>query len=1127
MSDSDEAQEPEGRPKAARRIKVPRIPGYHIQSVIGRGSTGTVYRARQENVDREIALKVMHKELASRPRMVQRLQREARTTARLGHPHIVSAIDMGRTGELWWFAMELVDGPSLALKLRQEGRLSEREALRLFIPLCEALVHIWENGVVHRDIKPANILIDKVSGARLADLGLAFAGNDPHLTGSEGTLGTPHYISPEQAREPSSVDIRTDIWSFGATLFHAVCGEPPLRGANVAEVLSGVLYGRIPDPLDLEPDLSRGFSLVLRKCLSRDFEKRYQTPRELLRDLERVRERRKPRVRVASLEPVAGSNHRMVRSLFAAGLIGVVGVGALLLWQRPWEASESYEPYAPLAALVEKLDRRQAPPGVVLAQLEELRAELPAQDLGVWRDTFNAARAERDRELELIVESTTERFEAALLEEEFGRAEDVLGVDVDEALAKRAGLTLDQAPPEFRFEVTRLEGRLGRAVASAETDLRKALVAAFEARFLTELEERIAAGRWRAAAEYVDVTARDLVGVLDIELDGLPAARQSALRQVLSGRIEQARKDLERRWAMLDADLVRWVDTAARELADELSAELEPIAAGARLREGFAAELERRGVAREELLNEPEGLAKRRLAEEAAALEELEQLMVGQRETGDLDVLESLAAWLDGSVARGAYAERRYEDARAYWQGRRRWLDENPLKMAPWWKELELHVDARLAEAEVLRALRDGAAAALAELEGDSIELHMTPEVRAEGELAVQGSGAATSAVFSVGGGAEYELFLAAPAAGLPPGARMLQAADVLGLGLERLAPGSRQAARALFLFREGDLESAREALAAVAAEGPLGRVAAEHLRGLERQRSVASELEVRRREQAAGLLASLYLDAPDRMARLERDPTRALARIGRLLSEFGDLEVVAARASELKALERDLRSPRAGTRLEDFEAVFGDGNVALGDEEVRLEVRFDGLTAVGIERGDWTPDGVGWLSPGDLASDDDMFARDNPRWVLRPPFDADSGPVAVEFVFVEPQNTGAERVVVATALGYDVVVRTDSNAEVSWVGVGARGAERLLVDVRDGTGERFERALLEPGERHELEMVVDKRRGRLRVILDGQELVDRALTSPLGRTGSYGVTLAAREQVRLLALRARAALGR
>ena len=183
-------------------------------------------------------------------------------------------------------AMELAAGLTLD-KWAAEHRPTWKELVTIGVELADALAAAHAAGLVHRDIKPANILIDRVSGARLADLGLAFADDDPHLTGSEGTLGTPHYISPEQTRDPSSVDIRTDIWSFGATLFHAVCGEPPLRGANVAEVLSSVLYGRIPDPEDLEPDLSRGFSLVLRKCLSRDFEKRYQTPRELLLDLER------------------------------------------------------------------------------------------------------------------------------------------------------------------------------------------------------------------------------------------------------------------------------------------------------------------------------------------------------------------------------------------------------------------------------------------------------------------------------------------------------------------------------------------------------------------------------------------------------------------------------------------------------------------------------------------------------------------------------------------------------------------------------------------------------------------------------------------------------------------------
>src|SRR5262245_1536832 len=294
-----------GEPRIVRREETPPvIPGYELSQLIGRGASGVVYRARQQAVDREVAIKILHAHLAGDARVVRRLQREARTTARLAHPHIVSAVDMGETDGRSWYAMEYVDGPSLGQRLRSEGRIREREALRLFIPLCEALEHLWEHGVVHRDIKPGNILIDKAGGARLADLGLAFAEDDPSITGTGGTLGTPHYISPEQAVDPRKADVRSDIWSFGATLFHALCGRPPFAGESAAEVLSGVLYARIPDPAELEPSLSRRIVLVLRKCLTRDPERRYQNPHELLLDLERVRERRAPKIRRRFLDPV-------------------------------------------------------------------------------------------------------------------------------------------------------------------------------------------------------------------------------------------------------------------------------------------------------------------------------------------------------------------------------------------------------------------------------------------------------------------------------------------------------------------------------------------------------------------------------------------------------------------------------------------------------------------------------------------------------------------------------------------------------------------------------------------------------------------------------------------------------
>ncbi|NUP97513.1 MAG: serine/threonine protein kinase, partial [Planctomycetaceae bacterium] len=270
----------------------PEIPGYRIEAVLGRGSAGVVYRAVQLAVERPVALKILHPEVAARGKAVKRLQREARTTARLAHPGIVTAIDMGQAGGLWWYAMELVDGPSLADKLKRDGPLSEREAVKLFIPLCEALEHAVDAGVVHRDIKPGNILVDSGNRARIVDLGLALAEDDPALTAQGGTLGTPHYISPEQARNPTAADVRSDIWSLGATLYHCLCGRPPFAGKSVAEILSGVLYAPVPDPQEFAPELSNNLALVLRKCLTRDPARRYQHPRELREDLERIRERR-------------------------------------------------------------------------------------------------------------------------------------------------------------------------------------------------------------------------------------------------------------------------------------------------------------------------------------------------------------------------------------------------------------------------------------------------------------------------------------------------------------------------------------------------------------------------------------------------------------------------------------------------------------------------------------------------------------------------------------------------------------------------------------------------------------------------------------------------------------------
>jgi serine/threonine-protein kinase len=319
-------------------MDLPGIEGYTIDGVLGHGATGTVVSGVQIAVDRPVAIKFLHPELCSDKRAIIRLQREARAAARLAHPGIISAVDMGVSEGRWWYAMELVEGISLAERIEERGTLTEREAIRLFAPIVDALEHAHGMGVIHRDVKPANILIDGRGRARLVDLGLAWAETDPRVT-SGGTLGTPHYISPEQARNPSDVDGRSDIWSLGATLFHALTGRPPFVGDSVAEVLSGVLYQPMPDPRGLVPGLSKGISLVLRKCLSRDPNLRYRAPLELLKDLERLRERRAPKVRPEELEPLTHGPGRTLR-LVGVGVLGLVAAGGWVAWWQPWSTDQ-------------------------------------------------------------------------------------------------------------------------------------------------------------------------------------------------------------------------------------------------------------------------------------------------------------------------------------------------------------------------------------------------------------------------------------------------------------------------------------------------------------------------------------------------------------------------------------------------------------------------------------------------------------------------------------------------------------------------------------------------------------------------------------------------------------------
>jgi hypothetical protein len=207
------------------------FPQLEILEILGHGGMGTVYRARQMQLDRVVALKILPPEAAQAPGFAERFTREARSLAKLNHPHIVTVYDFGRAGPFYYFLMEFVDGVNVR-QLIQQKQLKPAEALKIVPQICEALQYAHEEGIVHRDIKPENILLDRRGRVKIADFGLAKLlkqdGDESRLTGTGQVMGTWHYMAPEQLENPLGVDHRADIYSLGVVFYEMLTGELPL-----------------------------------------------------------------------------------------------------------------------------------------------------------------------------------------------------------------------------------------------------------------------------------------------------------------------------------------------------------------------------------------------------------------------------------------------------------------------------------------------------------------------------------------------------------------------------------------------------------------------------------------------------------------------------------------------------------------------------------------------------------------------------------------------------------------------------------------------------------------------------------------------------------------------------------
>ncbi|MEO6808510.1 MAG: serine/threonine-protein kinase, partial [Isosphaeraceae bacterium] len=269
------------------------IPGYRIIETLRDGAMGRVYRARQTSVDRPVAIKVLHEKFAGQPEYAERLRLEAQMTARLSHGHIVQVIDAGEVNGHHFLVTEFVEGETVQDRLDRHEVFDEPEAITIALDVAEALAHIQERGLVHRDIKPANVILNARGGVKLIDLGLARPIDDPDWAVAEAgmAVGTPEYISPEQVRGQVDLDIRSDIYSLGASLYHMITGVVPYPGKTTAEVMQKHVdrdVALVP-PEEINPRVSQALGSIVGTMLAKNREDRYRDPVELILELNRLR----------------------------------------------------------------------------------------------------------------------------------------------------------------------------------------------------------------------------------------------------------------------------------------------------------------------------------------------------------------------------------------------------------------------------------------------------------------------------------------------------------------------------------------------------------------------------------------------------------------------------------------------------------------------------------------------------------------------------------------------------------------------------------------------------------------------------------------------------------------------
>jgi eukaryotic-like serine/threonine-protein kinase len=322
-----------------------KLGSYEIQSPLGAGGMGEVYRATQSSLGRQVAIKVLASGSASDPERLRRFEQEARAASALNHPNIISIYDVGRENTTAYIAMEFVDGRTLR-SLLDAGPLGIKKSLQIAAQLADGLAKAHGAGIVHRDLKPENVMVTRDGFVKILDFGLAklmpaiesssqtmtaaVAGTHPGMV-----MGTAGYMSPEQARG-AEIDYRSDIFSFGSILYEMVTGKQPFKGASTAQTLTSIIEDDPQSIAEASPKTPTPLRWVIERCLAKDPDDRYSSTRDLARDLQSIRDHLSDATTSGPMPPAALTSQRPKWLIPAAlALSGIMLGGALVAWLRP------------------------------------------------------------------------------------------------------------------------------------------------------------------------------------------------------------------------------------------------------------------------------------------------------------------------------------------------------------------------------------------------------------------------------------------------------------------------------------------------------------------------------------------------------------------------------------------------------------------------------------------------------------------------------------------------------------------------------------------------------------------------------------------------------------------------